>query len=310
MAAAVFDARFKRRMRRLAGAILFAVGVGPFAAGLVALAHLAPARGPVAIALTVACFLVEIALLQVCRERLPLVGNAALRRRLQARVLEDTSSLPLPEASQWHFVGFSPGHELRTWEGETDRDVGFLTLAPGVMVFRGDHYAWKLRAEAIQRIDMVAPPGAPQRIVVFWHVPGEPTRAFTIASREGRTLRQTVAATARLYQAMRGWVERNDHAQDVPSLGLPPTDLSGSFPLDQPPSGSCAALFSVGIIVLLSLWYVVQQLVAARLYCHAVLWAGMLTSAGIVVSSYILGYLQRYEANLPPHLRRNNHAAR
>ncbi len=301
MTATLFNSRFKRRLRIVVALVLLASAVGPFLVGIGLLTYVLPEpQGPAAIILTMACFLVVLMLLWACHERLPLAGNAALRRHLATRLADEI-------AEGWQFVGFSPGSGLRSWEGETDRDVGFLCLAPGVLVFRGDNFSWVLRREAIDRLEMMPPTGGPPRIFVQWHAPAEPGRAFTVASREGGTLRQTAEATHQLYKALEDWVQGTDEPEEVALLGLPPTDLTGSFPLEQPAAGSCLAVASLGLIALLSIWYVVRTMLAEQLYCQAALWAGLLTGVAIVASAEVLTYLQQYEANLPPHQRHSNH---
>lgn len=97
-------------------------------------------------------------------------------------------------------------------------------------------------------------------------------------------------------EALGSWHSDDSSADRVPALGLPPTSLGGSIPVEQLPAGGCLSVLSVAVIALLSVWYVVQQFVEQRLYCHAALWAGLIVVGAMISTSYFLSYLQAAEA--------------
>ncbi|MCK4323058.1 MAG: hypothetical protein KAW89_00910, partial [Armatimonadetes bacterium] len=182
------------------------------------------------------------------------------------------------------------------WEGETDRDVGFLELAEGALIYRGDSFSWSLRRENISSIELLEGSGTPQRIVINWHMPGQPGRAFTLASREANTLSGAQQATRALHSTLGQWHAAASSASAVPTLGSPPTSLAGSIPVEKLPTGACLSILSVVVITVLMAWYMAQQFIDRQLYYHAVLWAGLIVVAAMIFISYFLGYLQAAEA--------------
>ncbi len=276
----------------MAGLLLLAAGTVPFAAGLVIITYLLPNSTTTSAGLVTALSLVVGLLLPwVSYQRLALFGNGYLRRSL-ARKWEQAGHLP-PATT---FVGFSPGSDLRMWEGETDRDVGFLELAAGALIYRGDSFSWSLRRENINSIDLLEEPGAPPRIVVHWHIPGQPGRAFTLASREANTLGGMRDATQALYRTLTQWHAATPSADSVPPLGSPPTALAGSIPIEKLPAGACLSILSVAVITVLAVWYAAEQFIGQGFYYHAVLWSGLIVVAAMIFLSYFLSYLQAAEA--------------
>ncbi len=292
LAEEIFTAQFKRRIRLLAGLILFAAGTAPFAVGLLIITYLLPsATGPAAAAVTTIAFALGILLPLVSQDQLALLGNASLRRRVAEKV--GTSDYP---REGMEFVGFSPGDTLRVWEGETDRDVGFLELTGTALVCRGDSFAWRLHRESLDSLERLETPGAPRRIIIGWHTPGQPSRQFTLASREARTLKGSNHATIMLYRKLKQWSEQAPGDAEVPTLGSPPTSTKGSVQLEKVPAGSCLSVLSIALMTMLTVWYIAQRLILAGLYYHAILWSGLIAVGAMILASYFLSYLQATEA--------------
>jgi len=289
---AIFTTQFKRRARLTAGLLLLAAGTMPFAAGLVIITYLLHSTtGTAAGLVTTLSLVVGLLLPWASYQRLALIGNGYLRRSL-AQQLEH----PEQTATATEFVGFSPCEELRVWEGETDRDVGYLELADGALIYRGDSFSWSLRRENIGSIELTDAPGAPQRIVVHWHKPGQPGRAFTLASREANTLRGAQQATLGLYGALEQWYAAASSMEAIPTLGSPPTSLAGGISLEKLPAGACLSILSVVLITVLTIWYTAEQFIGRGFYYHAVLWTGLIMVASMIFISYFLSYLQAAEA--------------
>jgi len=275
----------------IAGVLLLAAGTVPFAAGLVTITYLlSEPTGTAAGLITALALVVGLLLPWISYQRLALLGNSYLRRSLAQKYKEADLSAPTT------FVGFAPGSNIRTWEGETDQDIGFLELADGVLIYHGDSFSWSLRRESVDSIELLKEPGAPQRIVINWHIPGQPGRAFTLASREANTLSGAQQATVALYDALKRWHTAVSSANSVPALGSPPTTLAGSIPVDKLPAGTCLSILSVAVITILVVWYAAQQFIGRGLYYHAVLWSGLIVVATMLFISYFLGYLQTAEA--------------
>lgn len=298
MAGSVFTTQFKQRNRIIAGLMLIVAATSPFVVGLVLINYPGPwLSSAVAAGITALAFLLAALLPWRVVEHLALLGNKVLRQQLIEKLGSTGESID--SGVHREFVGFSPGRELRSWDGETDRDVGFLVMDRGALIYCGDEYSWTLRREAIEAIEVAPRAAQPHRVVVIWHAPREPGRAFTLASREAQTLRGANRASAKLLRDLRQWHnEVSDAGGPTPVLGLPPTDISGSYPVEKPPAGSCATLLAVTIIVTLSIWYVAQQFISAGYYYHGILWAGLIAVAGAMFVVHFLGYLQSYEAKL------------
>ncbi len=288
----MFTTQFKRRAWMTAGLLLLVAGTVPFAAGLVTITYLlSSTTGTSAGLVTALALAVGLLLPWVSYQRLALFGNGYLRRSLAQKWEQAGHSSPATT-----FVGFSPGSDLRLWEGETDQDVGFLELAAGALIYRGDSFSWSLRRENISSIDLRAEPGSPQRIVINWHIPGQPGRAFTLSSREANTLSGAQQATRALHGTLGQWYDAASSAGAIPTLGSPPTNLAGSTPVEKLPAGACLSILSVALITVLMAWYMAQQFIGRGFYYHAVLWAGLIVVAAMIFISYFLSYLQAAEA--------------
>ena len=296
MTGSVFTAQFRQHNRRIAGLALLATGAGPFLTGLALITYVfASAPAPAGALVTLLCFALAGLLPWLALGHVAVLGNNRLRQRLAARLAATGAD---PEAlTQGEFVGFSPGEQLRSWDGDTDRDVGLLALEPEALVYRGDEYTWVLRRQAIDALEPLPITNRLLRILVRWHAPRDPGRALTLASRQGRTLREANRTTAQLLHDLQQWksAAHSDVGQP-PALGLPPNDTSGSYLLDQPAAGSCSSLLAVTVIVALTMWHLAQRFISAGFYYHGVLWAGLVAVSAAVFTMHFLSYLQTYEA--------------
>jgi hypothetical protein len=296
-----FTPTFKQRVRVIAASVTMLVGATPFVLGLLAIQALgSQPTGPAPAAVAMAAFILGGLLPWVVQNLMGLAGNGGLRRRL-ARRLGD------PDLGQAEFVGFAPGQDLRVWHGETDRDVGFLRLQDGMMLYRGDDYEWALPHDLIDHLDLTPGEGAPPRILVHWHVPREVGRTFSLESREATSLSSARRATEALYARLKEWyraaeargpegVEAPDAPLGAPAMGLPPTDVSGGQIVDQPAAGSCTSVLALGVIMLVLIWRVAGACFAGGQYYEGILWAGLISVLGALGIGYLLHYLQAWEA--------------
>jgi hypothetical protein len=293
MAEPLFNARRRARQRNLAGLSLFLAGTLPFMLGLLALdASPFLEKSHWGTLLSAALMSLAALLLWSLQGRVALLGNAELRRELRRRLGED---------AEGEFVGFSPGGQIRSWEGETDQDVGFLTVRGEALIFHGDRYAWSLPREGVDDVRLLilgeetAHPLTPLRVAVYWHGHREPGRILTLASRSEDHLAAANQATRRLAEELLAWWRSGSPeppAEAPPWLGPPPTDLRGSFPVDQPAPGSCLSALALGVIAAALLWQTTWKLVGQQDYNRAVLWAGLILMGAIVFTSHFLAYLQ------------------
>lgn len=290
-----FTPRFKQSVRVAAAAATMVSGAAPFVGGLLALQWLGDdARGALPALLALASFCLGAALPWLAQNLMGLAGNGALRRRLSAFLTQERHC----DLSGACFVGFSPGEQLHIWQGETDRDIGFLTLAGGDLLYHGDDFSWHLPRDQIDHIDLTPVEAGLQRILIRWHVPREAGRSFSLESREARSISRARVATNGLYRRLKDW-QRDEAASCVgedPALGLPPTDMSGAQVIEEPPSGSCLSIAALGVIVVTAVWRVSQGFFACGQYYQGVLWAGLISVLGALSTGYLLHYLQAWEA--------------
>lgn len=297
MAARFYTNEFKRRNRVTAAAVTMAAGVAPF---LVALAVLQfwVSPPPLAEILLTAATLVAAGLAPwYSHGSLALLGNFRLREQIRTIATEAFGTTV--EEVGGVFVGFSPGEKTRIWEGETDRDVGFVALRGGSLVFVGDDYRFRLPKDQIDQIELVPPVAGLWRIVVHWHAQSEGRRAFSLVCREANTIQGLELVTRRLYGALRAWYWADIPVDPelAPRWGNPPTDVSGGWDIDRPIGGSCTVVIAVGAIVALTIWRVSGALVESEAYYVAILWAGLVAAVGAVLIGYFLNYLRAWEAD-------------
>jgi hypothetical protein len=288
----VFNSRLRRRYSLLLGVATFASALVPFATGVALLETLWPEGAGPGPPLTV---LGALALAALCpwqvQNRLGLIGNRALRLRLWERVRGRLEQAPA--GIKPVFVGFSPGDQLLTWDGDTDQDVGFLAAWGDSLVYFGDRHSWHLSRERIDGIEPLQHVAGLKRIVIRWHAPRESNRSFTLVSREATHLRAAERATSELLNQLYAWTARPPAAEpQAPFLGLPPTDASDGTPLDAAPGGTCAAVGAVALITVLAAWYVAAPMATAGRYYRAVLWAGGIAVLGATAVNFVLRLLQ------------------
>ena len=109
-------------------------------------------------------------------------------------------------------------------------------------------------------------------------------------------MKRATRATRKLGNMLEEWYAQGPAQAEIPTLGQPPTTTTGSLPMDKLPAGSCLSMLSISAITLLFVWYIAQRAIAASLYCHAILWVGLITVGAMMFSSYFLSYLQAAEA--------------
>ncbi len=291
----LFDSRMRARNRTFAFLALLAISATPYATGFLALALFPDLeRSPLGAATAGVALVLSAFLPWMTQGRLALLGNRRLRGLLHHR---------LGAEGRGEFVGFSPGPDLLSWEGETDSDVGFLDWEGNTLVYRGDRHSWTLGRGAIDEIVIsgalptgetpVRVPGMPLRVVVYWHGPREPGRALTLASREGDTIAATNRVSLDLARRLQTWWEQ-DHPEpeEVPLLGLPPTDLRGTVRLDRPAPGSCLSALALAVIAGSLLYEIAGRLTRTEQYARGLLWAGLIVTTVIIVTGHVMAYLQ------------------
>ncbi len=106
------------------------------------------------------------------------------------------------------FVGWSPGNKLGQWEGDTDRDLGFLIFGPEWLTYLGDDFRFSLRREWVWQIDQSISSGPPllARRVVVGHVWPDGYQHFcNFESRGDHTAWGLKAANEKLAELLRAW---------------------------------------------------------------------------------------------------------
>lgn len=299
-----FTTEFKRNVRVAAAVVTVFAGAAPFIGGLIVLQFLGDEpHGLVPALIALASFSLGGLLPWFAQNRMGLAGNGMLRRRLWHSLASEGHEL-----GKTFFVGFAPGERLHVWQGETDRDVGFLTIAPEVLAFRGDEFSWTLPRKTVDHIDLTPVEGGLQRICIRWHIPREAGRAFSLESREASSISQARLATHVLYRQLREWLRREPQNTEqvqseedtteitLPALGFPPTDMAGAQVIEEPASGSCLSIVALGVIVVTAIWRVSGAFFAMGHYYEGILWAGLISVLGALVTGYFLHYLQAWEA--------------
>lgn len=305
-----FTPEFKQRGRVVSAAVTMLAGAAPFIGGLLVIQTLGvEPHGPLPALIAVLSFALGGALPWLSQNLTGLAGNGALRERLR-RHLSAAVACDLREAL---FVGFSPGERLHIWHGETDRDIGFLTVADGILIYRGDDFSWSLPCDVIDHIDLTPVEAGLQRIIIRWHVPRETGRALSLESREAGSISRARTATNQLYFRLKEWEKQSRVRQPADrvgeaapdarlrdshtlSLGLPPTDMTGAQIIEEPPSGSCASILALGVIVVIAIWRITAGLFESGQYYDGILWAGLISVLGALSTGYLLHYLQAWEA--------------
>lgn len=287
----IFGAERRRRYNRLATIASFLAAALPFALGFVVVSVMYPdGTGPAAIVIALVALAVAPLATWLAHNRLALAGNRGLRDLLERKLREQGEALP--EGVEPVFIGFSPGEEHLLWDGDTDRDVGFLAAFGDALVYRGDEYDWFLPRERIDIIEPLQPVAGISRIRIRWHAPRESNRSFTIVSREATDLREARRATHALLQQLYAWVARpSTDGAAPPKLGMPPTEVSGGTPIDRAPGGSCAVMVAVTAATTVAAWQVAGPFVADERYGHAILAAGFVFAVGFAATNIVMRLL-------------------
>ncbi len=289
----VFGAAVRRRYNFLLTVAPFGLALMPFVLGLIALAPVWPRERDEWSGLVVAAALGLAALGPwLAHNHLGLAGNGRLRARLWERMRGRFEQSP--SGIEPVFVGFSPGDELVSWDGDTDQDVGLLVAWDETLLYYGDAFCWHLPRERIDQIEMSEAAPGMTRITVRWHAPREIGRSFTFVSREARNLRQAKQATLALFKQLRAWraLDIDGAETDAPRLGLPPSDASGGIAADHLPSGSCAVSIALMALATLVTWRVVAPMVDAEHFQYAILWSGAILVMAALLINVVLRALQ------------------
>ena len=305
-----FTTHFKQRMRLLAATATMLSGTVPFVAGLLVMQSLGDTpHGPLPATVAALSFILGGLLPWLAQDLMGLAGNARLRRDLR-RHLSEAEGCDLSGAC---FVGFSPGERLHVWQGETNRDVGFLSFTDHDLIYRGDEFAWILPRDLIDHLDLTPNEGGVQRILIRWHEPREAGRAFSLESRDAISLSRARAATGVLFERLKRWRMQAPAAGAASGesvmtavqrqgleLGLPAIDVTGGQMIEEPPAGSCLCIMSLGVIVIIAIWRISGLFFSLGQYYHGILWAGLLSAIGALSTGYLLHYLQAWEAAHAP----------
>ena len=287
----IFGADRRRRYNRLATLGGFLAAALPFVLGFLTLRFLYPEdTGPVPTIIAIAALAIAPLGTWLVHNRLALVGNLHLRDRLADKLQEQGEALP--EGVEPIFVGFSPGEEQLLWDGDTDRDIGFLAAWGDALVYRGDEFEWFLPRDRIDIIEPMQPAAGISRIRIRWHAPRQRNRSFTIVSREASDLREAREATHALLQQLYAWVARPPATENAPpKLGMPPSEVSGGKRVDTAPGGSCAVMLAVTAATTVGAWQVGGPFVADEKYAHAILAAGCVFAIGFGAINAIMRLL-------------------
>ncbi len=288
----VFGAAVRRRYNLIVSVATFLAAALPFAVGLLILELVWPhgkGLGPMIVA--AAALILGPVATWATHNRLGLAGNETLRAKLRRRIREEGHTFP--EGVDPVFVGFSPTDQPLAWDGDTDRDIGFLAAWGDALVYYGDDFTWYLPRSRIDIIEPIQPAAGVPRILIRWHAPRESNRSFTIVSREASDLRGARQATMALLQQLYAWVARPPQTdREAPKLGMPPTDASGGTPIDSAPGGSCAVLAAIFAATAVAAWQVAGPMVDAEQYAYAALWSGLVFVGGFGLTTAALRLLQ------------------
>lgn len=281
----IFGAAVRRRYNRLLALASALAAVLPFALGLLVVQIAYPdGSGPVPTLIAAIALALSPLATWLVHDRLALAGNSSLRQALAEKIAHGEDSLP--SGVKPVFIGFSPGDQQFTWDGDTDRDIGFLAAWGDALVYRGDDFEWYLPRDCIDIIEPVQPVAGLVRIRIRWHAPRERNRSFTIVSREATDLRGAREATHTLLQQLYAWASRPRQSDvEPPKLGMPPSDVGGGRPIEAAPGGSCITTLAILAATTVGAWQVSAPFVTAEKYAHAILAAGCVFATGFAISN-------------------------
>lgn len=141
-------------------------------------------------------------------QKVLLIYNSGLRRDLAAALARRLGRNP--DDGRAYFVGWAPGLGFNPKDGDTDHDVGFLTLAPEAMTFFGDTTAFQLHRGQVYTVECKQA-GIPIimdmgfRIGVYWLDAYGQQQAFTLERREGRNRSEVRRNTKQLAELLQQW---------------------------------------------------------------------------------------------------------
>lgn len=235
-----------RRRLRWAVAILTAIAVSlPCAVAAVLLQELRVAAH-LHVYAALGAAVATVGALAVVTNRLPLLGNGWLRRRVKAKVASSEEGAEF--VREGVFVGFSPCAELMRWHGESDWDVGILRLVGDVIAFWGDRSRWAVPRDAVRGIELDET-AIPHRVLISWRVgPGESGTA-AIVWRDGDSVSASSRGAAKLLEQIEAWAKLSD-GEPGPRWSLPPTGPMDGVPIGRVTGWGClGALAVLGIAV-------------------------------------------------------------
>jgi hypothetical protein len=217
--------RRRRMMRRLLTFVALGVA-GPFAGALTLKDWLIPAGHGWLAGVLLAFTSGWILFCARHDDYLCLWGNDQIREEVGQK-LRANGAAEAVEDGIW--TGMTPGDELRYFDGESDWDVGFLLIRPGLLTFVGDRCSWALRPDQVTRIRLTQTEAEP-RTLVYWKDEATGTEGvFSLNHRDPRRLGHVPPGRLELERRLRAW--RGESAA-VPTIemGLPPTEVMGGIP--------------------------------------------------------------------------------
>ena len=205
----VFTKAFKIRGNIVVGCVTALAFFGPIVLGIGGAVALKGTLGDGGAAIAgLGGFALAVAGFIVASQKAVLIGNQGLRRDLAAALQRRFGRNPVDGTAS--FVGWSPGRGLNTKDGDTDHDVGFLTLTPEALNFLGDTVGFEVQRQQVRWVGP-AQQGVPflmdfgLRIAVYWVDAWGNENAFTFERREGRSRRQVRRRNRELAEILQLW---------------------------------------------------------------------------------------------------------
>lgn len=205
----VFTSAFKIRGNILSAGVTLLAAFGPIALGAVGAGVVGKAYGDAYGGLLfLLSFALVFVLLHVCHQKAFMFGNARLRRDLAAALERRLGRNP--DDGTAYFVGWAPGRSANPAGGDTDHDVGFLTLKPESMLYIGDTVSFELPRQQVRYIE-ASQEGVPVlldmgvRVRVYWWDQNGQENAFTLERREGRNRTVVKRKNKELEGILRQW---------------------------------------------------------------------------------------------------------
>jgi Zn-dependent protease with chaperone function len=139
---------------------------------------------------------------------LPMLGVAKLERRFREKCREQHGG---SGTSAGIFVGLAPHSNPRIYEGNWSWDIGFLSLTPDRIFYRGEESQFELSRDQITSIWIG--PGAvgwfrTPAIYFSWRDPAGHERTFNLRPLTARSMRELGAKTRLLLRDLENWLNR------------------------------------------------------------------------------------------------------